>query len=350
MGPMRAALLSIAIVGACSGPPRDPASQPPAPTGTGAPQAPSAVDGGAADPAIAAPPVVTVDPSASDAGPATDAKAADDAHGTFRMASPPEPTAFAFDPAADTSGTARSGEVELSPRVLVALLGAPYVSDGTKVSGQYTFKGGKHVFTVYEWESTQNSGEGCGPMPAVFWMTDRPYAFHIGGPRDATQDDVRVFEAWLRAQVSTMLRKRHAREIAALERLVAQLHDKAVTPAKAAASARALRAKWRLGPVPAKKVSQPLVHGGGRPEGFDNWNSGGGRECDPFVVDESDGSRRKPAFAVGREDPRSIWQEVLRALVEDTDLTTEAVAGLRTFLAAKPGEEWNAWEVYWPTR
>ena len=78
--------------------------------------------------------------------------------------------------------------------VLLAGLGTAFSQDG------------KHVFTVYEWESTQNSGEGCGPMPAVFWMTDRPYAFHIGGPRDATQDDVRVFEAWLRAHVSTMLR------------------------------------------------------------------------------------------------------------------------------------------------
>jgi hypothetical protein len=322
--------IAIALAVSCSGATRDPVPDPVARAAPTVGHALDDSDGGAIDASVA----VAVDAAAPQV----------DAYKTFRMASPPEPTAFVFDPSADTNGTSSVGDVELSPRVLVALFGAPYVSDGTKVSGEYVFKGAKHVFTVYEWESTQNSDEGCGPMPAVFWMTDRPYDFHVGGSDDATDDDARAFEAWLRAQVSTMLHKTHAKKLAALERLVAQLHDQAITPAKAVASARSLRASWKLGPVAAKKVTQPLQVGGGRPGGFENWNHGGGKPCDPFA---DSGSRA--SFSVGREDPRSIWQEVLRALVED-ELTAETVTSLHALLAAKPGEEWNAWETYSPTR
>lgn len=103
---------------------------------------------------------------------------------------------FVLDPTADTAWTHLYGLVALPPFLLVERFGQPLQSDGHKVSGEWTFRRGDQVFTLYDWKATSLYDPSLED-PNVFWERTEPTLLHVGSKHPATPEDAKEFVGFL---------------------------------------------------------------------------------------------------------------------------------------------------------
>ena len=114
------------------------------------------------------------------------------------------------------NGTSWRGALRVATADLVARFGKPEDGDGYKTSGEYTFRRqdpewlsdlsdrngwSDGVFTIYDWKATELYDRGYTSVD-VFWMSDQPYDFNVGGSDPVTVALAEDFTKWVLAEVA----------------------------------------------------------------------------------------------------------------------------------------------------
>jgi len=109
---------------------------------------------------------------------------------------------YRINPNIKTGGTSLRGGVKLKPIELLLVFGKPMVSDGYKVSGEYTFEHTESgtPITLYDWKyTTLYDHEGIKPVD--FWKLDEEVQFNIG----STNSMAYGFDKWIRVTIQNRL-------------------------------------------------------------------------------------------------------------------------------------------------
>ena len=109
---------------------------------------------------------------------------------------------YRINPNIKTGGTSLRGGVKLKPIELLLVFGKPMVSDGYKVSGEYTFEHTESgtPITLYDWKyTTLYDHEGIKPVD--FWKLDEEVQFNIG----STNSMAYGFDKWIKLTIENKL-------------------------------------------------------------------------------------------------------------------------------------------------
>jgi hypothetical protein len=87
-------------------------------------------------------------------------------------------------------------EVLLVPSAVVECFCVGDEGDGFKVSGQWTFRKGDLIFTLYDWKSTDLYERGMW-TPQELWASREAFPLHIGSKDPATAEDADDFAQYL---------------------------------------------------------------------------------------------------------------------------------------------------------
>lgn len=115
----------------------------------------------------------------------------------------PSPAQHSYElvPPAYAVGTYLYDEILLVPAAVIRCFGKSDHSEDGKVSGQWVFKKGDLIFTLYDWKSTDLYERGMW-TPEELWSSKEPFDLHIGSREPATREDALEFAEYLQKVTS----------------------------------------------------------------------------------------------------------------------------------------------------